>query len=75
MMLFLRFLLTNLQVLSRNDGHDSWRLKEAEELRTKIKSRFERLQNPEKCDEADIFQCYIQQTKNQKEGFGNLIFM
>lgn len=62
-----RFLMSNLEVLSRNDNYDKWRQSEAKSLKKLIEKRIETLQNPKNCSKAKFLKCYIQ---SYSQGFG-----
>lgn len=50
--------MSNLELLSRNDGYDGCRNRESARLRSKIRNRFEQIQNPSDCNRTKILKCY-----------------
>ncbi|KAF7407738.1 hypothetical protein HZH66_002275 [Vespula vulgaris] len=59
-------LIMDLDRLTKADGHDDWRKKEAKELSDLVQSRFRYLQNPTDCNKAKKLICSL----NKGCGFG-----
>ena len=58
--------LLDLERLKEADGHDDWRLKEAEELSSLVQARLKHLQNPGDCSTARKLVCNL----NKGCGYG-----
>lgn len=59
-------LLIDVDRLTKADGHDEWREKEAKELSDLVQRRFTYLQNPKDCNKAKKLLCNL----NKGCGFG-----
>ncbi|KAI4495709.1 hypothetical protein M0802_008332 [Mischocyttarus mexicanus] len=59
-------LIMDLDRLTKADGHEEWRKKEAKELSDLVQSRFRYLQNPPDCNKAKKLVCSL----NKGCGFG-----
>lgn len=67
---FPRFLLSNMETLSRNDGYDEWRKAEAKSIRSNMEKKIRILQNPKNCFTAKIIKCY---PYSEPQGWGSTI--
>lgn len=54
---FLRMWLSDLEVMSRNDGYDLWRDHTAQNLSNVIQKRFQKLQNQTDYDNVKVLKC------------------
>lgn len=61
-----RSLIINMDKLTKADGYDEWRKKEAEDLSDLVQRRFRYLQNPSDCNKAKKLVCSL----NKGCGFG-----